>query len=45
VIHSENPIGSDAMAELLDKSHIIPYSKLKKMGMREVMKLVEGDTP
>jgi CheY-like chemotaxis protein len=41
VIHSENSIGSDAMAAILENSHVIPYGKLKKMGMREVMKLVE----
>jgi CheY-like chemotaxis protein len=41
IIHSENPLGSDAMAAILENSHVIPYSKLKKMGIREVMSLVE----
>lgn len=43
IIHSENPVGSDAMAAILENSHVIPYGKLKKMGMREVMKLAEKE--
>jgi CheY-like chemotaxis protein len=44
VIHSENPLGSDAMAAILENSYVIPYSKLKKLGMREVMKLINVES-
>ena len=44
ILHTENPIGRDAMEILLDYSQTIPYGKLKKLGLRTLLKSLETDS-
>jgi CheY-like chemotaxis protein len=41
VIHSENRAGRDSMETLLEKCHVIPYGKLKKVGLTAILKLAD----
>ena len=53
VLHTENPVGHEAMEALLPNSITIPYSTLKKIGLHGLLKDVsardsgdfEEDTP
>ncbi|GAB5493630.1 MAG: hypothetical protein Phog2KO_38450 [Phototrophicaceae bacterium] len=39
ILHTENPIGREAMEDiLLDRCETIPYSQVKKIGLRELLK-------
>lgn len=43
ILHTENPIGRDAMEAILEQSQTIPYGKLKKIGLRTVLKgIIDG---
>ena len=37
VLHTENPVGRDAMEELLPDSFTVPYGRLKKIGLHAVL--------
>lgn len=43
ILHTENPIGRDAMEILLVNSQSIPYSKLKKIGFHNLLKSLTQD--
>jgi hypothetical protein len=43
ILHTENPIGRESMVSILDQCQSIPYSKLKKIGLRAVLKEALSD--
>ncbi len=43
ILHTENPVGRDSMESILEQCQSIPYSKLKKLGLRAVLKEVSSD--
>ena len=42
ILHTENEVGRESMDAILGGCFIFPYSKIRKMGMRAVLKVV-GD--
>lgn len=42
ILHTENEIGRDAMDAILEGSFIFPYSKIRKIGLAEVLKIIGG---
>ena len=43
ILHTENDLGRDSMDAILPDAFIFPYSKIRKMGLRAVLKIVMGD--
>lgn len=39
ILHTENRVGREAMEAILATCEVIPYSRLKKMGLRAVLKM------
>ncbi|MBZ0306489.1 MAG: response regulator [Anaerolineae bacterium] len=37
ILHTENRTGQEAMEGILSQCHVIPYSKLKKMGLSKIV--------
>ena len=41
VLHSENRLGRESMEALIGNCHVIPYGKLKKVGLPAILKLAD----